>query len=270
MTGVRERLGRMIERNHLPHGLVFLGSDKSDRRGSAIWLAQSLLCSSQSPLKPCGVCDSCVRVAEGNHPDAMLLAPEKQEFTIDQVRELQRWIYLGPFEASRKVAILDRADQLNAAASNALLKMLEEPPPYATLILLAQLADNLLPTVLSRLMSLRFPEIGSPASESAPLPNWMDPLKEFLSRGDPASPDEVFALTTLIGKDKEELPLFFEAVERHLRDSLSGPALSATHARRYERLFDLTLKAEQQTLRRYANVSLLLDQLLLEWSPSSA
>ena len=80
---------------------------------------------------------------------------KSREMRIDTVREWQRDIDLRPFESARRVFILDDADKLNDQAANAMLKTLEEPPPYAVIILIAQGAGDLLPTIVSRCRVLR-------------------------------------------------------------------------------------------------------------------
>jgi DNA polymerase III subunit delta' len=89
--------------------------------------------------------------AANDKPDAA----RSRVLRIETIREWQRDIDLRPFEAARRVFILDDAQALNEAASNAMLKTLEEPPSYAVLILIAQGAGDLLPTVVSRCRVLR-------------------------------------------------------------------------------------------------------------------
>jgi DNA polymerase-3 subunit delta' len=112
------------------------------------------------------VCRACKRAAKGNHPDvrrislASQAANEKgdsasKELKIGTIREWQRDIDLRPFEAKRRVFILEDAHRLTDQAANAMLKTLEEPPPYAVLILVAHGAGDLLATIVSRCRVLR-------------------------------------------------------------------------------------------------------------------
>jgi DNA polymerase-3 subunit delta' len=132
----------------------------------ALRLAQALACE-VSPGDPCLTCRTCRRIERGNHPDVRLAgmasqaaglkpdeAARQKELKIGTVREWQRDITLRPYEARRRVLILHDAERLNEEASNAMLKTLEEPPPYATLILVANSTD-LLPTIVSRCRVLR-------------------------------------------------------------------------------------------------------------------
>jgi DNA polymerase-3 subunit delta' len=110
------------------------------------------------PDDACGVCPSCRKVEAGNHPDIHLLSPlpDKRDISIDQLREMQRELSLRPYEAPRKVCILDPAERLNVNSANSLLKTLEEPPGNALIILLTENAGMLLSTVRSRCQLIRF------------------------------------------------------------------------------------------------------------------
>ena len=78
----------------------------------------------------CGQCVNCARITDGNHPDVRTVAPlaDKKEISIQQIREIERELNYRSFTGKRKIVIIDPAILLNAAAQNALLKTLEEPP----------------------------------------------------------------------------------------------------------------------------------------------
>src|SRR5262249_61400487 len=96
-------------------------------------------------------------VAAGTHPDVRVVVREedRRDIRIEQVRELTRWLSLQPLMASRKVAIVDGAHELNEHGQNALLRTLEEPPVGSHVLLLASAASLLLPTVRSRCQVVR-------------------------------------------------------------------------------------------------------------------
>lgn len=102
--------------------------------------------------RPCGVCRACTLIAKGAHPDVMIVEAERIGGTlkIDQIRDMQRVLSLRPYEARNRVAILRRFHEANPAAQNALLKTLEEPPNNVKLLLTADDASLLLPTIRSR------------------------------------------------------------------------------------------------------------------------
>ncbi|MCE3006014.1 MAG: DNA polymerase III subunit delta' [Rickettsiales bacterium] len=103
------------------------------------------------------------RVAAGSHTDLLAVTPvydskkqtEKTEISADQAREVPQFLSLTPAESSWRVVIVDAVDQLNNAAANALLKILEEPPPRSILLLVCHMPGRLLATVRSRCRLLR-------------------------------------------------------------------------------------------------------------------
>ena len=97
-------------------------------------------------------------MSDGNHPDLRVIGPlaEKKEISIQQIRELERELNYRSFTGKRKIAVIDPAPLMNAAAQNALLKTLEEPPEDCLLILIAPNIGSLLPTVRSRCLRLSF------------------------------------------------------------------------------------------------------------------
>ena len=111
---------------------------------------------------PCGDCVQCRRIAQGIHADVKIVGvgtgeedgPARRDIRIEQVREIESFLNLTPYEGSRKVIIMDGAELLNAAAANALLKTLEEPPADALLLLLTANEDALLSTIRSRCSAL--------------------------------------------------------------------------------------------------------------------
>ncbi|MFP4344019.1 MAG: DNA polymerase III subunit delta' [Anaerolineales bacterium] len=150
-TTIVRQLERAVMQAEVPHALLITGPENVGKSTLALTLAQALLCS-HAEQRPCGRCSVCRRVASGNHPDLLVVAPEEegQAVKIDQIREVEHYLRLTPAETRYKIAIIFNFDEATVGAANALLKTLEEPPPYAHLILLARDADNLLPTIVSR------------------------------------------------------------------------------------------------------------------------
>ncbi len=143
-----------------PHAFLFVGVEGIGKRLFAQALAQALLCDRrpEAALDPCGECDSCLQVVEGTHPDVLRVEkPEdRQELPIRAIRDLCLDLGLKPMRGSRRVAIVDDADDLSEEAANAFLKTLEEPPPSSVLILIGTAAELQLDTILSRCRTLRF------------------------------------------------------------------------------------------------------------------
>ena len=96
------------------------------------------------------------RVANRTHPDLYLLEPVGEMIRIDEIRELRHDLHMRPFEASHRVYVIDSAHLLNEDAADALLKDLEEPPPYALIVLVADELGPLPATILSRCQLVPF------------------------------------------------------------------------------------------------------------------
>ena len=269
MTDADQRLHAMIRNRRLPHGLLLSGHRPQELLAAALSVAKHLVCGVDPEQRPCGRCNACVRTDESQHPDVLVLSPEKQELTMEQIRSALGWIARGPFEAPSKIAIFRQAETLNASSSNALLKTLEEPPSHAVLILLTHSPDSLLPTVRSRLAHIRFfsPDEGD---ETAPgeQPDWHEDLVALLARKDPPPSRKIFELTEQISRDRSGLSHFFSAFTKHVKDRLktaAGQPAQSALVRHLEFTFDRALRAEQDILHHYGNVSVALDHLLVSY-----
>ena len=114
-------------------------------------LLSSMLCSALEN-RPCGVCVHCDKIRRGIHPDVTVISrlDGKKEIQVDQIREVVFGASFAPNEAERRVIVINHADEMNANAQNALLKLLEEPPRHIALLLITDSPGGLLPTVRSR------------------------------------------------------------------------------------------------------------------------
>ncbi len=151
--------------NTLHHALLFYGAEKQSKLASAKCFAQYLLCSNKSQNGYCGVCKSCysfqrsLESTDNTHPDCFCLGEDEDASVgIDDIREIINFLSLTPHYGQKKIVIINRADKLNRASQNAILKILEEPPSYGSFILIAENTKLLLPTILSRCLQYRFKE----------------------------------------------------------------------------------------------------------------
>lgn len=162
------------------HAYLISGPAQIGKALLALRLAQALNCEVGSGVDPCGECRACKRIERGNYPDVRIsgmavqgrgLKPEdaakQRDLRIDTVREWQADVNLKPYEGRRRVFIMHDAEKLNEAAANAMLKTLEEPPPYATLILVANTSGELLPTIVSRCQPLKLRPVPRTEIEAA-------------------------------------------------------------------------------------------------------
>ena len=153
------------------------------------------------------------RVLDGNHPDLYVLEPLGEMIRIDEIRELHHDLHMRPFEAARRVYVIQSAQLLNEDAADALLKDLEEPPPYAVIVLVADELGSLPPTIRSRCQLVPFRRLPTRA------------VREFLAERAPGlSEDEQTALARVAAGrlDRAERLLDPDAAER--RGALLGVA----------------------------------------------
>lgn len=153
LTPVMERFAQALDHGRLPHATLVHGERGVGKRRLAESIAALLVCEQRTAgvSEPCGHCRQCHLVEGESHPDIRIYQPEKSRMVrIDQVRALSQFAVASPQVADFKVAIVDRADQLNINAANALLKTLEEPAADVVLLLLQETGRPVLPTIRSR------------------------------------------------------------------------------------------------------------------------
>ncbi len=153
-------LKRSLAAGKLAHAYIFEGMEGCGKRKTALALAGAVFCTSG---EGCGNCPPCRKAAALQHPDLHLVEPDGAFIKIDQIRELQKELSYRPFEAEKKVCIMEAPDRMNPAAANAFLKTLEEPPGDALLVLLTANIGAVLPTILSRCQRLAFSPIPTDA-----------------------------------------------------------------------------------------------------------
>jgi DNA polymerase-3 subunit delta' len=201
-TETIQRMREMLARNRFPHAVILSGAQGSGKYTLALMLARAINCM-EPPIGAdglpdfCGHCSNCVRIAQAQdlnarfaeavearenlretdkketrlfvqtHPDVLVIPPDPPQMMIkvDQVRHVIDTIYYRPGEARERVYIFTSSAFMKEAA-NSLLKVLEEPPEFATIFLLTENAGELLPTIRSRSMTfslcaLAFSEIES-------------------------------------------------------------------------------------------------------------
>ena len=157
-------LSKSLERDMLSHAYMFVGPSQVGKTTLALNLAQGVNCLDEPASRPCGACNQCVRIAQGFHTDVQVIDREpnasgtrtRRDIGIDQVRDVQRAATLKPYEGKCRVFIFQEASSLSSEASNALLKLLEEPPESVLLILLTSSSEAIPDTILSRCQQIDF------------------------------------------------------------------------------------------------------------------
>lgn len=271
------------------HALLFVGQPGVGRRQVARWYAALQNCA--TPDAPCGRCESCRLFSQGLHPDYREVAPQattasgrlsrRPEIRIAQLvpREgeapddaLSRWLETPPRYRAR-VGVIDGAETLGASAANAFLKMLEEPPSHARIILIAPSPQAVLPTLASRCTVVRFGTV--PLTESDHPAARLGRVGE-LKRAE-AEPERFAELTRVVDgyvraltQGLEQALEAADALEKHwLADAELGIAelllarLSSWPSARYARASDALLRF-QESVAAYAPVGLATQVLTLE------
>ena len=153
------------------------------------------------------------RVGRRTHPDLYVLEPLGDQIRIDDIRELRRDLHMRPFEASRRVYIVFGADTMNDDAADALLKDLEEPPPYAVMLLIANDIGPVSETIRSRCQAVPFRRL----SERA--------VREAIRVRAPELPDkEVITLSRVAGGRLDRVARLLDPAAAQRREALLGVA----------------------------------------------
>jgi DNA polymerase-3 subunit delta' len=161
-----------VANERVAHAYLFAGPKHVGKTLTALQFAQLLNCTplSADDAAPCGRCRSCERIASGAHPDVEMVgigglcdeeahkhdAGDSMGIRICQVRRIQHIITRAPYDARRRVIIIEPADAIGRDAVAALLKTLEEPPPYVVFILVTDKEELLLDTIRSRARRVAF------------------------------------------------------------------------------------------------------------------
>ncbi|GIW45979.1 MAG: DNA polymerase III subunit delta' [Candidatus Binatia bacterium] len=162
LEGVRDTLCDRARSGQSALTLLLVGPEGAGKRSLArAWVAWLCCPAGRDSNEACGRCRTCVQLAAGSYPDALWIevAGGKREIGIERARELKRFLTFAPVQGDLRVGVIENADCLTIAAQNALLKVLEEPPPRTWLLLTSSTPDSLLPTVRSRCQRIAVPPL---------------------------------------------------------------------------------------------------------------
>ncbi len=157
---ITQTLSNALQNNRLPHALLFTGPRGTGKTSSARILAKALRCPHAKDFIPCGVCDSCLEIAQGNSLDVMEIDGASNN-GVDAIRELRDTVAFMPSSGKYKVYIIDEVHMLSTSAFNALLKTLEEPPAHVIFIMATTEAQKIPQTILSRCQRFDFRRIST-------------------------------------------------------------------------------------------------------------
>ena len=212
-TALLERLAARPE--SFPGSLLLTGTSETRLESEARRLAAILLCGGEDPEN---LCDSCRRVLSGIHPDLLVVQPQGVQIRIDSVREAIAFGAGRPYEAARRVAVVEHAELLGLEAANALLKSLEEPGNHFHWILTTARPEALLPTICSRCVAVAL--AGQPRAERA---------AAWVSRG--FSEEDAAELAGLEPAVEEEAPALLEQYRKWREDVLLALAAGISERR---------------------------------------
>ena len=154
---VKKYLRKNLEQNNILHSYLFLGTEGIGKLLLAKEFAKYILCLNKETSN-C-VCKSCICYDGNNHPDFSIINEEGQTIKIEVIRPVVEKIIERPIVSSKKVYIINDADKMTDEAQNCLLKTLEEPPEFITIILISSNENLLLNTIKSRCMKIKFNNI---------------------------------------------------------------------------------------------------------------
>lgn len=144
------------ENKRLALAYLFLGPAGTGRLFLARCLAKTVNCQAGS-FPPCGICPSCLKIDNNNHPDIHYIQKQDANFIrIEQIQQIQKDIFLRPFEGKCKVFIIFNAEDLTPEAANRLLRILEDPPTDSLIILIASDLRRIFSTIISRCQKILF------------------------------------------------------------------------------------------------------------------
>lgn len=287
-------LEKIASSDRVGSAYLFTGPAPDLFRHQALLFAKRLNCEKNTV---CDECISCKKIGRSSHPDLFLIKSEGNSIKIDTVRDLQKYLRYKPFEAKYKIAIIDGAEGLQMTSGNAMLKILEEPPPQTIFLLLTPYEEKILPTIISRCQIVRMSNchakdgaqgisdgdsshsmLGMTGRDSSPFRLGMTQL--------PKRPDDIFELAKEISKEEQGLENFLQTLliwyqaliiykiggapnhpifkeNETLAQSISG---NFTLQELYERT-DAILEAKR-SLDFQVNRELLTEQILIQLRPS--
>ncbi len=165
---VIKALKNSIRNNKVSHAYIFEGEEGIGKKTVASAFATVLSCENikdytnnatnkiKGNIDACGQCNSCIKAIRNNHSDIKFIESEKQSIGVDLIREVKKDLYIKPYQSTKKIYIITKAEKLTMQAQNALLDILEDPPNYGVIILNTINPSLLLQTILSRGIIIKF------------------------------------------------------------------------------------------------------------------
>lgn len=208
-------LKKQIQTGDFASFMLFVGQEGTGKVESAYRFADAVLCENKDG-EPCQLCGNCKLLSSKTHPDLILLGGG-ETIKIAEIRNLQKTLYLKPYKASHKVAIIKDAHLMTEESANALLKVLEEPPKSSVIILTSPDKMLLPETVVSRSQVVNF---GTNSEHILPDDEVLKDTSLVLGAG--GSLYERFLVVHKYAKDKKTAAIFLDSLEMVSRQELLG------------------------------------------------
>lgn len=165
---IKNTVRSMVIKERVVNSLLIYGEKGLGKKTMADYISAALLCEKGEGI-PCGECKSCKMILHKTHPDVIYAVPSGKSgnYKIDTLREIVQNAPIMPNEGKFKIYIIADMDNTLVSAQNALLKLIEEPPDHCVIILTASSRSSLLPTIISRVVSLSVHEVSKHSCEKA-------------------------------------------------------------------------------------------------------
>ncbi len=247
---IRTYLDRLADSENRPSSYVFAGQDGKAKEDGAFYFIAKIAGKS-------GDSEFLDRAKSKNHPDVVIIEPEieekkgkkrEKEISIAQVRGALERLKFFPYELEKKFCVVMRAEKMSAEASNALLKSLEEPSEKAIFVLLANDAETVLPTIVSRCAVLRFAQ--------TELPKWREENRKKLMEIFREEIFERFDCVEEASKNKSELIILLKDWELVMAGSLRKLTGNPENGRKIKKVVELIENTREAVNRlEYTNAS---------------
>ncbi len=270
------RIGDAVRRGRLSHAYLIEGPEGSGKRTFATMIAAAVSCERRGDEKsdlPCRECPACKKILSLRSTDVHYLdRGDRASVPVEAVRDLRREMSLSPTELDTRFFIIDDADLMTPAAQNALLISLEEPPAGVLILLLATSSDGLLPTVRSRVQTLRLEPV-SPDLVTAYLLRVSPEAKKLKAEGGGKLEAVIAAAHGRIGVALEYLTPKREAALLKTRETVAGVIRAAVAGNSYAEIcravFSLPTKRAELSSHLVPLTEAIRDLVVLKRAPES-
>lgn len=206
-----------IEKDRISHAYLFSAKEGSGKSKLAFEFAKASFCE-ELGIDSCGSCINCRKMDHNNHPDFKIISvlEGKTAISIDQIRELKKEIAYKPYDSDHKIYIIESAEKLTKQAANSLLKTLEEPPSFATIILLVEDSGKLLPTLVSRCQQIKLSSVAQSKIKDLLLAEGLNKMQsEIVSSAAAGSPGKALEITKIDNyfEQRQEIYDFLKKIE---------------------------------------------------------